>query len=206
MSGTLHVVGVGPGDPELITLKAARIIEAADIVAYPETTTGSLAARIAAAHTARATHLPFVVPMSNDGAAEAAYDAAADAIEARLVAGRDVVLLCEGDPMLYGSAASITARLAGRAAIEIVPGVAAATACAAAAGVSLVRGDAPLTILPSTAAPEVLRRALASPGAVVLYKVGRHFDSVAALIRAAGRTGTLVIRATAADRDTPQEG
>lgn len=200
MSGALYIVGVGPGDPELITLKAARVIEAADVVAYPETTTGSFAARIAAAHTARAVHLPFVVPMSNDGAAEAAYDAAASGIEGHLAAGRSVALLCEGDPMLYGSAASIMARLAGRVEVKVLPGVAAATACAAAAGVSLVRGEAPLTILPSTADPDVLRRTLASPGAIVLYKVGRHFDFVAALIRGAGRSGTLVVRATSADQ------
>ena len=179
---TLFVVGVGPGDPELLTLKAARIIAAADVVAYPETTTGSLAARIAAGHTADAVHLPFVVPMSNDGAAETAYDGAAAAIAAEIAAGRTVALLCEGDPMLYGSAASITARLAGTVPIEVVPGVAAATACAAAAGVSLVRGETPLTILPSTADPAVLRRTLAAPGAVVLYKVGRHFDKVLRLL------------------------
>ncbi len=101
--------------------------------------------------------------MSDDGAAEAAYDAAASGIAGHLAAGRTVALLCEGDPMLYGSAASIMARLAGRVAVEVVPGVTAATACAAAAGVSLVRGEAPLTILPSTADPDVLRRALAQP-------------------------------------------
>ncbi|WP_205647701.1 precorrin-3B C(17)-methyltransferase [Acuticoccus yangtzensis] len=199
MSGTLHVVGVGPGDPDLITLKAARVIESAAVVAYPQTTTGSLAARIAAAHIGTAEQAPFTVPMSNDGAAEAAYDAAAAMIEAHCAAGRDVALLCEGDPMLYGSAASVTARLAGRVSIAIVPGVAAATACAAAAGASLVRGEAPLTILPSTADADILRRALASPGAVVLYKVGRHFDAVRALVEEAGRTGTLVIRATTED-------
>ncbi|WP_226574759.1 precorrin-3B C(17)-methyltransferase [Acuticoccus sediminis] len=200
MRGTLTVVGVGPGDPELMTLKAARVIEAADVVAYPETSTGSFAARIAAAHTQNATHLPFAVPMSNDGAAEAAYDLAADDIEGHLDRGRSVVLLCEGDPMLYGSAASITARLAGRVNVEVVPGVTAATAAAAVAGMSLVRGETPLTILPSTADIALLRRTLAAPGAVVLYKVGRHFDAVAALVRNAGRTGTLVVRATAADQ------
>lgn len=199
MSARLYVVGVGPGDPELMTLKAVRAIEAADIVAYPSTSTGSFAARIAAAHMRSAEEMPFHVPMSNDGAAEAAYDEAATAIDGHLAAGRSVALLCEGDPMLYGSAASITARLAGRANIEIVPGVPAATACAAAAGISLVRGDTPLTILPATADPTKLRRALAEGGALVLYKVGRHFDSVAALIRGAGRNGTLIVRATCAD-------
>ncbi|MCF3935941.1 precorrin-3B C(17)-methyltransferase [Acuticoccus sp. M5D2P5] len=193
---TLSIVGVGPGDPDLLTLKAARTIEAADIVAYPTTSSGSFAARIAAAHTANALHVPFTVPMTNDGAAEAAYDAAAETLAGHLSQGRSVALLCEGDPMLYGSAASLMARLADRFAVEIVPGVTAASACAAVSRTSLVRGNEPLTILPATSEAETLRAALRGPGAVILYKVGRHFDSVAALVRAEGRTGTLVARAT----------
>lgn len=199
MTGRFFVVGVGPGDPELLTLKAARVLGAADVVAYPTSRGGGLAATIAAAHIGAARELPFAVPMTGDGAAEAAYDAAAEAIAAELAAGRTVALLCEGDPMLYGSAASIMARLPD-VRPEIIPGVIAATAAAAAAGVCLARGSDALTILPATKPPAELAAALRTPGAVVLYKVGRHFEPVRALMRATGRTGTLVAHASTAQQ------
>lgn len=199
-AGQFFVVGVGPGDPELMTLKAARVLRDADVIAYPESRSGGFAATIAAAHTAGAEHLAFAVPMTGDGAAEAAYDGAAAAIRERLAAGRRVALLCEGDPMLYGSAASVMARLAPHAVPEIVPGVIAATAAAASAGVSLARGAEPLAIVPATMPPASLARALRAPGALVLYKIGRHFDWVREAIRAAGRTGTLICHATLPDQ------
>ncbi len=192
----LTVVGVGPGAPDLMTLRAVRAIEEADVVAYPETGRGSLAARIAASHTAGAKHVSFAIPMTGDGAAEAAYDAAAARLAPHLAAGRRVALLCEGDAMLYGSAASLVERL-GPA--TVVPGVIAASAAAAAAGVSLVRGETAFTILPATAPAAALDAALARPDALALYKVGRHFDTVAARIRSFGRTGTLVVRASQED-------
>ncbi|MEO1102809.1 MAG: SAM-dependent methyltransferase, partial [Pseudomonadota bacterium] len=169
------------------------------VVAYPETGRGSFAARIAEAHIGGATQFGFSVPMTGDGAAEAVYDEAAKTIAKHLDNGRSVALLCEGDPMLYGSAASVMERLAGHHEAEIIPGVTAAAACAAAAGVSLVRGEEPLTILPATADPSVLKRALRTGQALVLYKVGRHFDRIAAMIRAAGRSGTLVSHGTLPD-------
>ncbi|MBJ3777314.1 precorrin-3B C(17)-methyltransferase [Acuticoccus mangrovi] len=198
---TLTIVGVGPGDPELLTLKAVRILAAADVVAYPVSSQGSFAARIAAAHIGAAEHFAFAIPMSGDGAAEAAYDAAAETIAGHLSAGRTVALLCEGDPMLYGSAASVMARLAGRFAVDVVPGVTAASACAAVSGTSMVRYSEPLTILPATASAERLRASLAADGALVIYKIGRHFDAVKALIRAAGRDGTLIARATLPEQE-----
>ncbi len=198
--GRFSIVGVGPGDPELLTLKAARVLAEADVIAYPESRRGGFAAEIATAHTARAEHHAFAVPMTGDGAAEAAYDAAAAALKAHLDAGRHVALLCEGDPMLYGSAASVMARLAPHHTPRIVPGIIAASAAAAAAGVSLARGADPLSIVPATMAPAALARVLKAPGALVLYKVGRHFDRVREAIRAAGRTGTLICHATLSDQ------
>ena len=92
MTGTLHLVGVGPGDPELLTLKAVRILGAAPVIAYP--TTGedaALAYAIAEKHlNPVAERLPVAIPMQVErGPAQAAYDEAADAILARLVAGRE---------------------------------------------------------------------------------------------------------------------
>ncbi|MEM7693389.1 MAG: precorrin-3B C(17)-methyltransferase [Pseudomonadota bacterium] len=197
-SGTLQVVGVGPGDPDLMTLKAVNILKSIAVVAYPQTTTGSFAARIAAPHIRAAEHLPFTVPMSGDGAAEAAYDRAAAAIAEHLSRGRDVALLCEGDPMLYGSAASVMARLS-HVPTRIVPGVIAASACAAAANRSLARGNTPVTILPATASDAALRSAMESDHSLVIYKMGRQTGRVAALARRTGRDGPLVRRATTAD-------
>ncbi|XWN32486.1 MAG: precorrin-2 C(20)-methyltransferase [Devosia sp.] len=197
MSGTFFVVSVGPGDPSLMTLKAVEVLRAVDVVAYPQTTGGSFAADIAAAHIGAADHVPFTVPM--DGRAGAAYDAAAEAIDMHLEAGRSVALLCEGDAMLYGSAASITVRLPHRQP-TIVPGVTAASACAAVAGVSLARGTAPFSIVPATAGEATLETALGQGGGVAVYKVGRHFDTVADIMTAKGRQAVLVSKAGLADQ------
>ena len=198
MSGKLCVVGVGPGDPELVTLKAVAALRAAEVVAYPETTRGSLAARIASAHIAGARPLPFPVPMTGEGAAETAYDDAATKIEAALSEGRTVALLCEGDPMLYGSAGSLIERIGARWPVEIVAGVTGFSAAAAGAGLTLGRGEEPVTILPATAGRPALRAALARQGALAIYKVGRRFDEVRAAIIAAGRGdgAVLAVRAT----------
>ena len=113
MSGTLHLVGVGPGDPELLTLRAVRVLAAARLVAYPEADSGAALARdIATPHLAPdAEHLPIALPMSIARApAQAAYDEAAATLLARLRAGDDAVFLCEGDPLFYGSAMYLLAR------------------------------------------------------------------------------------------------
>ena len=200
-SGTLTLVGVGPGDPDLMTVAATKAIKTADLVAYPASRSGSLAARIAADHLADKACFGFDVPMTGRGAAEAAYDEAAAALRSHLAEGRNVALLCEGDPMLYGSAASLMDRLCADAQVEIIPGVSALTACAARAGVSLGRAETPITILPATAPRAVLRRALGAPQTLAIYKLGRHFDAIAGLVRAAGRGDAAVVveRATTAD-------
>ncbi|MEM8663231.1 MAG: cobalamin biosynthesis protein, partial [Pseudomonadota bacterium] len=197
MTGQYMVIGMGPGAADLLTLRARDRLRDADVVAYPETTRGSFAARTGQGLIEGAIQLPFTVPMTGDGAADLAYDAAAEAIADHMAQGRTVALLCEGDALLYGSAGSLMTRLGPPA--EIVPGVTAASASCAAAGVSLARGDTPVTILPATLPAASLRRALRGAEPLVLYKVGRHFDDVAALIRASGRTGTLVSRATLDD-------
>lgn len=198
VTGRLTLVGVGPGDPELMTLKAKRVIAEADVVAYLQTATSQLAADTAAALLGHARHLAFAVPMTGDGAAEAAYDDAARAIDAAVHRGEAVALLCEGDPMLYGSAASILQRLAHIGA-TVVPGITAASAAAAITGMSLARGTAPLTIVPATAGPAALRRALGARGGVVIYKLGRHVAEVKRAAAGAARKGTVVVHATRPD-------
>ncbi|MEX0860414.1 MAG: SAM-dependent methyltransferase, partial [Cucumibacter sp.] len=132
----LNLIGVGPGDPELLTLKATRLIAAAAVVAYPHKPgEASLAFDIAKSHVSpRAVRLPVDIPMSVEpGPAQAAYDAIAETLAAHVTAGRSVAWLCEGDPLFYGSAIYLLDRLAGRIRVEVVPGVTSLTAAAAAA-------------------------------------------------------------------------
>lgn len=209
-AGTLSLVGVGPGDPELLTLKAVRVLRAADVVAYPSTGEDSaFAFEIAAAHIPHtALRLPVTIPMTTErGPAQAAYDEAAIAIRAYLDAGRDVAWLCEGDPLFYGSAMYILSRLAD-AQIEIVPGVTSLTAAAAAMARPLAARNEILKVLPAPLSDEVLRAELADAPSVAIIKVGRHFDRIRNLLGETGHAAGAVIvehATTARQRITPLE-
>lgn len=189
MSGTLHLVGVGPGDPELLTLKAARLLGEVPVVAFPATDAGSaLALDIAEAHLdGAAVRLPIAIPMTLERApAQAAYDAGAAAILAHLHEGRDVAYLCEGDPLFYGSAMYLMARVAKQAPVAVVPGVTALTAAAAAIARPLAARNETLKVLPAPLPDETLRAELAASPAIAIIKVGRHFDRIRTLL---GETG-----------------
>jgi precorrin-2 C(20)-methyltransferase len=129
-TGRLYGVGVGPGDPDLVTLKAARLIGAADVVAYPRARGDGVARTIAGPHLrVGVIELPLTYPVTveptDDYEAELAafYDRSAAGIATHLDAGRDVVVLCEGDPFFYGSFMYLHERLAHRYPTEVVPGV-----------------------------------------------------------------------------------
>ena len=209
MTAPLAFVGVGPGDPELITLKAARLICAADIVAYPEPNGSASAARaIAARHLlAGQQELPLDLPMRIDPEpAQAAYGRAVDCLRAERAAGRTVVVLCEGDPFFYGSAMHLYDRLKGDGGIEVVPGVSSLTACAAVAGRPLVARNDTLAVLPAPLDDATLDGHLALGGRAVVLKVGRHLARLRALLRRRGLedTAVLVEQATRGDqRITP---
>lgn len=188
--GTLYGVGVGPGDPELITLKAARLIAAADVVAYPAPDTGeSFARRIAAKLIPPgATELPIVIPMRTERfPAQEVYDHAAAAIATHLDQGKSVIVLCEGDPFFYGSFMYLFARLADRFPAEVIPGVTSLTACAAATARPLSARNEMVRIVPAPAGGDALAAALAAGGAVAVMKVGRHLARVRETIAAAGQ-------------------
>ena len=201
MTGTLHGVGVGPGAPDLITLRAARLIEGATVIAYPALAGAPSLARSIAADLipADAEEIVIDVPMTTDRApAQAAYDQGAARIAAALEAGQDVVCLCEGDPFFYGSFMYLHARLAPRFEVTVVPGVTSVTACAAAAGRPLVARNERLTVLPGPLPEEDLRARIAGAEAVAILKVGRHLPKIRAVIASLGLTGgaTYVERAT----------
>ncbi|WP_026871335.1 precorrin-2 C(20)-methyltransferase [Inquilinus limosus] len=185
MSGTLYGLGVGPGDPELITLKALRLLRVAPVVAYPAPDVGdSFARSIVAPHLpGDQTEIAIRVPMRVDPApAQVVYDAAAIEIGGHLDAGRDVAVLCEGDPFFYGSFMYLFGRLAERHRIEVVPGVSSLSACAAATGLPLAARNDVLTVLPAPLPEEELRQRLRAADAVAIMKLRRHFRKIVQLL------------------------
>ena len=184
MSGRLYGVGVGPGDPELMTLKAVRILAEAPVIAYPAPDPGESSARAIAARfiPAGRTEIAIRVPMRPGKMPTEIYDSAAEEIAAHLDAGRDVAVLCEGDPFFYGSFMYLHDRLAGRFACTVVPGVTSLTACAAASGKPLVRRDDVLAVLPAILPDAELERRLLQVDAAVIMKVGRHGRRVRSLL------------------------
>jgi precorrin-2/cobalt-factor-2 C20-methyltransferase len=191
MTGTLYGVGLGPGAPDLITLRAARLIERAKIIAYPTLAGGDSFARAIAADLIAedAVEIRMDVPMTTARQpAQDAYDKGAAEIAAQLDAGHDVVCLCEGDPFFYGSFMYLYARLAQTYTVEVVPGVTSVTACAASSGRPLVARNERLTVLPGPMDEAELRDRIAGAEAVAIMKVGRHLPKLRAVIEDLGLT------------------
>lgn len=196
-AGKLFGLGVGPGDPELLTVKAARLLRAAPAVAwFARSGRTGHARRIADGYLAPdAEELRFTypytteVPKRSDAYREAMaafYDDAANRIAAILDAGRDVALLCEGDPLFYGSFMYVHDRLAARYETEIVPGVTAMAACWSRAGLPMTRGDDCLSVLAGTLDEDTLAGRLQSADAAVIMKVGRHLRKIRQALDRAG--------------------
>lgn len=184
-SGTLYGVGVGPGDPELVTLKALRILQTVPVLAWPAPEEGpSLAREIVAQHlpgTQR--EIPIRMPLlparfpAND-----VYDKAAREIGAVLAAGDNVAVICEGDPFFYGSFMYLFGRLAADYPVEVVPGVSSLTACAAALGTPLSAKNDVLTVVPGPLDAETMKQRLADADAAAIIKVGRHLEKIRSVI------------------------
>jgi precorrin-2/cobalt-factor-2 C20-methyltransferase len=183
-----------------MTVRARRLIEGAAVVAYPRAEGRESLARAIAA-----TVLPpgveeiaVPLPMTPERApAQAAYDRAAERLS-EVLRRSDVVLLCEGDPMLYGSFMYLAARLSSCARVAVTPGVSAPSACAAAAGLPLAARDEALCLVPATLPePEIAR--LAAGGAIAVMKLGRHVAKVRRALAAAGLEGVYVERASTPD-------
>jgi precorrin-2/cobalt-factor-2 C20-methyltransferase len=201
MTGTLYGVGVGPGDPELMTVKAWRLISTSDVVAY-------LCAN-GKDSTARDIALPFLpeavteiaidMPMRVDREpAQIAYDQGAAEISAQLERGKDVVMLCEGDPFFYGSFMYIFERLSEKYRTIVVPGVTSINAAAAAIGKPLVGRNDMLKVLPATLPEDKLHFELAMSQSVAIIKVGRHFGKVKLILTELG----LLSKSTAIENAT----
>jgi precorrin-2/cobalt-factor-2 C20-methyltransferase len=179
--GTIYGVGVGPGDPELVTLKAMRILREVAIVAYPAPLEGeSFARSIVAQFLTTGQHeIAIRVPMVAERyPARDVYDRAAREIGEHAAMGSDVAILCQGDPFFYGSFMYLFVRLAVRFPVEIVPGVSSLTACAAASRLPLAGRDETLTVIPATLDEAEIERRLAGAEAAAIIKLGRHFGKV----------------------------
>lgn len=198
MTGRLWGVGLGPGDPELVTVKAARLIGAADVIAYHSARHGRSIARSVAAPYLRDGQVEelLMYPLTTEttdhpggyqGAMDDFYAECAARLAAHLDAGRDVVVLAEGDPLFYGSYMHMHKRLTANYDCEVVPGVTSVSAAAAVLGRPLCERDEVLTVLPGTLPPDVLAERLRNTDAAAVMKLGRTFDNVREAFEQAGR-------------------
>ena len=195
--GTLHVVGMGPGDPELMTLKAARVLAAAPVVAFfakhgaPGHARGIAAGRMRAGVIELRLEYPFTTELdvADPRYAErmaAFYDAQAERLALHLQDGRDVALLAEGDPFFYGSSMVLFDRLAARFPAAVIPGVTGMSGCWAEARLPMLHGDDVLSVLPGTLPEDALAQRLAASDAAVVMKLGRNLPKVQAALARAG--------------------
>ena len=197
MSGTLYGLGLGPGDPELITLKSWRIISMAPVIAWPQGESGRSRARAIAAPfiPEDVEELPLSIPFTGGAAAlNAAWQKAAAQVAARLDEGKDVAFLCLGDPLTWGSFARLAAQLAASHPVRAVPGVASAQAAAARFSTPLAQGDEPLKLLPATMDRDaLLAECLNRRAALAILKAGRRLDVVRETLAGAGRLNDAMV-------------
>ncbi|WP_310621549.1 precorrin-2 C(20)-methyltransferase [Flexibacterium corallicola] len=189
MTGTLYGIGLGPGDPELLTLKAHRLITNASTIAYPSAIdTPSFARSIAKDYIREGLReIPMPMPMKTDRfPAIEVYERAAKEIAEVLQTGEDVHVLCEGDPFLYGSFMYLYERLVDRFPCEIVPGVSSIMACGAALGRPTASRNDVLTVIPGPLENERIKDLLNASEATVIMKVGRHLPRLKALLKEIG--------------------
>ena len=193
MTAQLIGVGVGPGDPELITLKAARLIEEADVISFicneESQSQAKSIARYLLANKKNKDEIPIVMPMSEDRRiANQAYDSAAQKIQQTIETGKAVVFLCEGDPLFFGSFAYLLERLKNTVSCQVVPGISSVHAAAS----SLLQ---PLTMLKESFCvvsgrhdENLLVDALNKHDSVVIMKAGRSRQRILKAIAVAKRT------------------
>lgn len=198
MTGQLIGVGTGPGDPELLTFKAARAIAQADVIAYfaGHENNSNARATVTAYLKPNVEELPFLYPARTEvnksvpnyeQIIASFFDACARVVETHLSSGRTVVVLSEGDPLFYGSYMHLHVRVANRYPAKVIPGITAMSGCWSELGLPLVQGNDVLTVLPGTLPEKELRRRLADSEACVIMKVGRNLGKVREALQQAGR-------------------
>ncbi|BAY89394.1 MULTISPECIES: precorrin-2 C(20)-methyltransferase [unclassified Tolypothrix] len=187
--GRLYGIGIGPGDPELLTLKALRLLQASPVVAYQSAADKeSIARKIIAPYLPGNQievlyHLPRALEPEK---AKSIYDKEIEPIAEHLEAGRDVVVVCEGDPFFYGSFMYVFTRLSEKYETEVVPGVSSLMACPVALGVPFTYYNDVLTVLPAPLPEEELISQLLKTDAAAIMKLGRHFTKVRDILHQLG--------------------
>lgn len=196
--GRLIGVGTGPGDPELMTLKAVRALAEADVVAHfsKRGANGNARTIVGAHYRPDWIELPLVYPVTTEidkdsddykTAITGFYEESAIRVAEHLDQGRTVAILSEGDPLFYGSYMHLHVRLAHRYPTEVIPGVTAMSGCWSANGLPIVQGDDVLTVLPGTMSEFELTRRLADTDAAVIMKVGRNLPKIRRALDATGK-------------------
>jgi precorrin-2/cobalt-factor-2 C20-methyltransferase len=186
--GRLYGIGVGPGDPELLTVKALRLLQAAPVIAYPVSDGGkSLSRSIVAGYLhPNQVEVPLWYPFKLEQSSQPYYDQAAETLAGHLNAGQDVVVLCEGEPFFYGTFMYLFTRLSDQFATEVVPGISSVMANAAVLGTPLTYRNDVFMVLPGTLPAEVLAERLAVADAAVILKLGRNFAKVYGVLQQLG--------------------
>ena len=212
--GCLYGVGVGPGDPELVTLKAQRVLQSVPLVCVPQAdaSADSFAFSIARSFidTDRQEILRFAFPTDDADAAADVWETAAATLAARLQQGQDAAFITEGDPMLFSTFSYVLESIKTNypeIAVEIIPGVSSVMAAAARASVPLVTHGQRLAILPAVYGIDDLREAIANYDTIVLMKVNRVLLDALANLESLGLAGKgiYVRRATTAREQVVQD-
>mgnify|MGYP003429106837 FL=1 len=196
--GTVFGVGVGPGDPELLTVKAARVLRSTRVVAYfaKRAKTGNAYATAQQYLHPEVELMPLYYPYTVEispnhpdyiTSMRTFYDESAERVAARVAEGLDVAVLCEGDPLFYGSYMYLHDRLAQREACRVIPGITSFAGCAAGAGIPLVSTDRTFSIIPGTLPEAELEAKLRGSDAAAIIKLGRHFGKVRRVLERLGR-------------------
>lgn len=186
--GCLYGVGVGTGNPELITLKALRILQSVSVIAYPASEDGNSFARSIVAEFIKGNQIevPITLPFKLEISAQPLYDKAAEELAEHLNDGKDVAVLCEGDPFFYGSFMYIFNRLSSRFTAEVIPGISSVMASAAMIGIPLTYRNDVFMVLSGILSGEVLREKLQVADAAVIIKLGRNFSKVKQVLEELG--------------------
>ena len=189
MKSKIYGIGVGPGDPDLITIKAKQTLEKANLVVYPAPENGSsIAKKIAAPHFPKTCEeLPVYIPMSKDRLpAMKIYKSASEKIFNAILENKTVVILCEGDPFFYGSFMYLFGLIRKRYNVEVIPGVSSLMASAAILETPLAAGNDILTVLPAPLADDALEKQINMADAFAIIKLGRHFSRIRRLLAKLG--------------------
>ncbi|MCR4269420.1 precorrin-2 C(20)-methyltransferase [Nitratireductor sp. ZSWI3] len=198
MKGTLIGVGTGPGDPDLLTLKALRVLQEADVVAHfaKRGRKGNARRTVEGLLRSSIVELPLDYPVTTEidktdaeyvTAIGRFYEESARRVEQHLQQGRTVAVLSEGDPLFYGSYMHLHVRLAPHYRTEVVPGITAMSGCWSQAGLPIVQGDDVLSVLPGTLSEPELARRLSDTEGFVIMKVGRNLPKIRRALDAAGK-------------------